>query len=145
MRIDDRTVLTNRMPQEWCCRFDDAGDPYERTAVIYQPINGSHSMVVSIAEIDCIACDQDEDGDPTLVRHGEEAERLRNVVLLTHAPNMLDAIRRAHARLDALVEAGCKGDGWANCPVTHKVWVAMEEIRRELERVAEHATDIDNF
>jgi hypothetical protein len=140
MGIGSTEVLDNGM-EVWRCRIDHDGDDYA-TAVIHTPIKGS-TMVAEVATIDCIPCEPDEYGDPAIVRSGEDSGRWRNVVLIANAPTMLDRIQYAEKKLDEIVNDGMKPGGLSE--TNHRLWCDLEAIRRELDRAADWATDVENF
>lgn len=131
-----RSTMTLTGLPRWFVRYTDDAD--EKTATIYIPIDGSR-MVVEVATIDCLPC-ENIDGEMELVRTGEDAERLRNVCLIAHAPDLLDVVRRTIQSLKTIVDDETK------IPETHHaLWVRLCEIQDELEQANDEATDVDTI
>lgn len=111
--------------------------------LVHERIEGS-SMLYAIAKIEDVPID--ENGD--LIREGEDADRLKDVLLLVYAPEMLRGIKRAIERLEAITGLN-KPDSecgtWIKDDETKKVWRRIAEVQDQLERIASDAQDLDNI
>jgi len=133
----------------------------EARAIIHYPIIGRRS-IVGVAEVDGIPVDtshpdaEDREEIP-LVRSGDDSERLRNVVLIVSAPNMLNAIRAAVQRLREITDDETAMEESLACSTGHReeirkqlmsdecweLWRYIVQITDDLDRAADEATDIE--
>ena len=132
---------------EWLIDWEYAGD--EATALIHERIPGS-SMLYGIATVESVPCETDEDGDPCLIREGEDSQRLKEVSLIVHAPDMLKAIRAAIAGLEEVTGLNApyrcgSGADWVEAKdhPTEVVWNKLVVIQDELERAESEACDLE--
>ena len=127
----------------------DYSDKENAEALICERLpNCSSSMVYGIATITDVPCEVDEDGDPLLVREGEDSDRLREVCLIVHAPEMLKAIRDAIEALESVTglhkpDAECGTWIVGKGHETEEVWNKLIRIQDKLERAEHNATDLD--
>jgi len=126
---------------DWTYEDDSA------TALIHERIQGS-SIMYGIATIENVPCDRDDDGEPCLIREGEDSERLKEVLLISNAPDMLAAIRKAIETLEDVTGLH-KPDGECGKWIvgkghpTEDVWCQLISLQDQLERVEDLATDLE--
>lgn len=122
------TTLTGM--KRWFVSYEEDYDTM--AASVYVPINGSHTMQVSVCTVEDLEC-EDNEGCLELVREGKGAERLKKLSMIVHAPDMLDCLRRS---LEDVTKLQCLLDGKENgltADETHDLWVKLCELERELD------------
>lgn len=128
--------------KRWYIQWDEQSSDFTE-GLVHERIEGSR-MLYGIAKIEDVPID--ENGD--LTRDGEDAERLRDICLLVHAPDMLREIKRAVERLEEVTGLH-KPDGecgtWIKDDETQQVWKRIAEVQDQLERIAWDAQDLDNI
>ncbi len=128
--------------KRWYIQWDDQGSDFAE-GLVHERIEGS-PMLYGIAKIEDVPID--ENGD--LLRDEENADRLKDVCLLVHAPELLRGIKQAIERLEEVTGLH-KPDGecgtWINEDETNKVWKRIAEVQDQLNRIAEDAEDLDNI
>lgn len=139
---------TKTEQREWEVRWDHSDKQLAEALICERLPNCSSSMVYGIAEVTNVPCDVDEDGDPFLIREGEDSERLRDVCLIVHAPDMLKAIRDAIEALEAVTglhKPDAKCGTWivGKGHETEVVWSKLVRIQDQLQRTEHNATDLD--
>jgi len=157
MPLQDKTSLGF---QRWFVDYERESFE-EAMACIYFPILGfGGNARVSVAEIDYIALDTEVENAETEtipIREGEDAERLRYVCLIVHAPDMRDVIQRCLRRLDELCDGKFEQTTPMDVPLEHRqklyamlntdenhaLWVRLCEIQRELQIVDDAVTDLE--
>lgn len=155
--IHDKTLtgLDRWYVQYECEHGDDT-----MTALVHARIPGS-AIVYGICTMEELPCepDDDDEGELVLIREGPEANRLRELSMIVHAPEMLDALRRVHKVLTGLVDGEYKREhAWERSEEhvreLHKfldsevgldVWRVLCELQRETEDAIHEATDTDGL
>jgi hypothetical protein len=125
----------------WEVRWENDSDD-STTAVICEYYgNGRY---YDIAEVRDIPCEPDESGDPTPIRNDAEAQRLREVLLLVCAPDMLKAMKKAIAELEEFTGLNGKfeDDKW---PDVDTVWKHIKNIQTMLESVVDDSQDTERI
>lgn len=101
-----------------------------------------------VARIENVPVEEDEDGEVCLVKEGKEADRLREVGMVVHAPEMLQTLRHAAAALQ--IVTGLHGpDGECGKWVqgkgtpTEEAWSRLIRIQDAIERQIDRVEDLD--
>jgi len=129
--------------ERWDVQFHHEEDGESMDAVVCTQIPRIPGGHYEIARVEGIPFQCDEYGDPEIICEGEDANRLRDVCLIAHAPDMLETICRSLEVLDKLVD---QDDTWAaESDEMHEVWCRLAEIQRELGDIADRAANIERL
>jgi hypothetical protein len=127
--------------QQWHVEWEYKNDVAD--ALIHERQPGSR-ILYGIATVEDVPVNE-VTGE--LVREGEESDRLREVCLLAHAPDLLNAVRQAAVALDEITGLTRTDDEcgkWINDKATEQVWRKLCEIQDRLDRTFHDAQDTDN-
>lgn len=101
-----------------------------------------------VARIENVPAEEDEDGETCLVKEGKEADRLREVGIVVHAPEMLQALRDAAAALEVVTglhKADAECGKWVEGKgtPTEEAWSRLIRIQDAIERQIDRVEDLE--
>lgn len=126
----------------WELRFEYDSDDNATATICERYGSGRY---YDIAEITNIPCELDEEGNPTPIRHGDYAQRLREVVIMVRAKDVLDAIKQLIGEMESLtgLNGGAPEQIWNGAP--SGLYQRIVGFQDRLERLVDLSEDTEQI